>query len=104
MRGARWRIAPRPNAALRRNEGTEPAYGLDFSIRSSRLAMRGSTGVPGPNGSLRQSDPPDPRSSNRAAKTLQGISHFGVFPRKGKVEKAKIVEYRVTMEVTFILD
>ena len=41
---------------------------------------------------------------NRAAKTLHGITGFEVITLKGKVEKNKIVEYRVTMEVTFILD
>jgi flavin-binding protein dodecin len=40
----------------------------------------------------------------RAAKTLRGITGFEVIAQKGKVEKGKIVEYRVTMEVTFILD
>jgi len=41
---------------------------------------------------------------NRAAKTLRGITGVEVISQKGKVEKGKIVEYRVTMEVTFILD
>jgi flavin-binding protein dodecin len=41
---------------------------------------------------------------NRAAKTLHGITGFEVLSLKGKVEKNKIIEYRVTMEVTFILD
>ncbi len=41
---------------------------------------------------------------NRAAKTLHGITGFEVMALKGKVEKGKIAEYRVTMEVTFILD
>jgi dodecin len=41
---------------------------------------------------------------NRAAKTLRGITGFEVRSLKGKVEKGKVVEYRVTMEVTFILD
>ena len=41
---------------------------------------------------------------NRAAKTLRGITGVEVLSLKGKVEKGKIVEYRVTMEVTFILD
>jgi dodecin len=41
---------------------------------------------------------------NRAGKTLRGITGFQVLSLKGKVEKGKIVEYRVTMEVTFILD
>lgn len=40
----------------------------------------------------------------RSAKTLRGITGFEVLSLKGKVEKGKIVEYRVTMEVTFILD
>jgi dodecin len=41
---------------------------------------------------------------NRASKTLRGITGFEVVSLKGKVEKGKTVEYRVTMEVTFVLD
>lgn len=41
---------------------------------------------------------------HRAAKTLRGITGFEVISLKGKVEKGKIVEYRATLEVTFILD
>jgi dodecin len=41
---------------------------------------------------------------SRATKTLHGITGFEVISLKGKVEKGKTVEYRVTMEVTFILD
>jgi hypothetical protein len=40
----------------------------------------------------------------RAAKTLRGITGFEVISQKGKIEKGKIVEYRVTLEVTFILE
>jgi flavin-binding protein dodecin len=40
----------------------------------------------------------------RAAKTLRGITGLEVLSQKAKVEKGKIAEYRVTMEVTFILD
>jgi flavin-binding protein dodecin len=40
----------------------------------------------------------------RAAKTLRGITGIEVVSQKCKVEKSKITEYRVTMEVTFILD
>jgi flavin-binding protein dodecin len=40
----------------------------------------------------------------RATKTLRGITGFEVISQKGKIEKGKIVEYRVTMEVTFILE
>jgi dodecin len=40
----------------------------------------------------------------RAAKTLRGITGFEVVSMKGKVEKGKVVEYRVTLEVTFILE
>ena len=40
----------------------------------------------------------------RAAKTIRGITGFEVISQKGKVEKGKIVEYRVTMEITFILE
>jgi flavin-binding protein dodecin len=40
----------------------------------------------------------------RASKTLRGITGVEVISQKCKVEKGKITEYRVTMEVTFILD
>ncbi len=40
----------------------------------------------------------------RAAKTLRGITGLEVLSQKAKVEKGKIAEYRVTLEVTFILD
>src|SRR6266508_4305614 len=40
----------------------------------------------------------------RATKTLCGVTGFEVILQKGKVEKGKILEYRVTMEVTFILE
>jgi flavin-binding protein dodecin len=40
----------------------------------------------------------------RAAKTLRGITGVEVMSQKCKVERGKIAEYRVTMEVTFILD
>jgi flavin-binding protein dodecin len=40
----------------------------------------------------------------RATKTLRGVTGFEVISQKGKVDKGKIVEYRVTMEVTFILE
>lgn len=41
---------------------------------------------------------------NRAAKTLRGITGFKVRSAKGKVEEGKIVDYRVTLEVSFILE
>jgi dodecin len=40
----------------------------------------------------------------RATKTLRGVTGFEVISQKGKVERGKIVEYRVTMEITFILE
>jgi flavin-binding protein dodecin len=40
----------------------------------------------------------------RATKTLRGVTGFEVVSLKGKVEKGRITEYRVTMEVTFILE
>ena len=40
----------------------------------------------------------------RAAKTLRGITGLEVLSQTAKVEKGKIAEYRVTLEVTFILD
>jgi len=40
----------------------------------------------------------------RATKTLRGVTGFEVASLKGKVEGGKITEFRVTLEVTFILD
>ena len=40
----------------------------------------------------------------RATKTLRGVTGFEVISMKGKVENGKISEYRVTLEVTFILE
>ena len=40
----------------------------------------------------------------RATKTLRGVTGFEVVSQKGKIEDGKIVEYRATMEVTFILE
>ena len=41
---------------------------------------------------------------NRASKTLRSITGFEIVSLKGKVDQGKIIEYRVTLEVTFILD
>jgi len=40
----------------------------------------------------------------RAADTIRGITGFEVVSQKAKVADGKIAEYRVTMEVTFILE
>jgi flavin-binding protein dodecin len=40
----------------------------------------------------------------RATATLRGVTGFEVLSMKGKVENGKISEYRVTLEVTFILE
>lgn len=40
----------------------------------------------------------------RAAETVRGITGFEVVSQKAKVAGGKIVEYRITMEVTFILE
>ncbi|MGH6943856.1 MAG: dodecin family protein [Geminicoccaceae bacterium] len=40
----------------------------------------------------------------RAASTLHGITGLEIVAQKAKVENGKIAEYRVTLEVTFILD
>jgi len=41
---------------------------------------------------------------DRAAKTVRGISGLEIISQKAKVEGGKIAEYRVTMEITFILE
>jgi len=40
----------------------------------------------------------------RATKSLRGVTGFEVSSLKGKVDDGKITEYRVTLEVTFILE
>ena len=40
----------------------------------------------------------------RAAATLRGITGLEVVEQKAKVESGKIVEYRVRMNITFILE
>jgi flavin-binding protein dodecin len=40
----------------------------------------------------------------RAAKTLRGITGLEVVSMKAKVSKGKIVEYRVSLKVTFVLE
>jgi hypothetical protein len=41
---------------------------------------------------------------SRAASTLRGITGLEVVSMKAKVENGAIAEYRVTLEVTFVLD
>jgi flavin-binding protein dodecin len=41
---------------------------------------------------------------HRASKTLRGISGLHVVDMKASVVDGKIAEYRVTLEVTFILE
>lgn len=41
---------------------------------------------------------------DRASKTLRGITGLRVLEHKASVTNGKISEYRVTMEVTFILE
>lgn len=41
---------------------------------------------------------------SRASKTLRGITGLHVLEEKASVANGKIAEYRVTMEVTFILE
>ena len=40
----------------------------------------------------------------RAHKTLRNITGLEVIEQKAKIEKGKITEYRVTLEITFILE
>ena len=40
----------------------------------------------------------------RAAATIRGITGFEVVKQTAKVEDGKISEYRVTMELTFVLE
>jgi flavin-binding protein dodecin len=41
---------------------------------------------------------------SRASKTLRGITGLHVIEEKASVSNGKIAEYRVTMELTFILE
>jgi flavin-binding protein dodecin len=40
----------------------------------------------------------------RASKTLRGITGLHVVEQKASVQAGKIAEYRVTLEVTFVLE
>ncbi len=40
----------------------------------------------------------------RAAKTIRGITGLHIVELKAKVDNGKISEYRVTMELTFVLE
>ena len=40
----------------------------------------------------------------RASSSLRGITGLHVLEQKAKVEQGRIAEYRVTMEVTFVLE
>lgn len=40
----------------------------------------------------------------RASRTLRGITGLHVIEQKAKVDSGRVTEYRVTMEVTFVLD
>jgi len=40
----------------------------------------------------------------RASKTIRGITGLYVIEQKASVAKGKIAEYRVTMEITFLLE
>lgn len=40
----------------------------------------------------------------RANKTLRGITGLEIVSQKAKIENGKIGEYRVTMDITFILE
>ncbi len=40
----------------------------------------------------------------RASNSLRGITGLEVLSQKAKVEDGKIIEYRATMEVTFVLE
>jgi flavin-binding protein dodecin len=41
---------------------------------------------------------------NRASKSLRGITGLHVVEQKASISGGKIAEYRVTMEVTFVLE
>jgi flavin-binding protein dodecin len=40
----------------------------------------------------------------RASRTVRGITGLHVVEQKAKVDKGRIAEYRVRMDVTFVLD
>ncbi len=40
----------------------------------------------------------------RAATTIRGITGFEVVSQKAKIENGKIMEYRVAMSLTFVLE
>lgn len=55
-------------------------------------------------GSPKSFDDAVKQGMDRATKTLRGITGLEIESMKAKVEDGKIAEYRVTMNVTFILE
>ena len=41
---------------------------------------------------------------DRAARTLRGMTGLRIVDQKAKIESGKIIEYRVHMSITFVLD
>ncbi len=41
---------------------------------------------------------------DRASKTLRGLTGLDVVSQKAKIVDGKIIEYRVTIDVTFVLE
>ena len=41
---------------------------------------------------------------DRASRTLRGMTGLRVLEQKAKIEAGKIIEYRVNMSITFVLD
>lgn len=41
---------------------------------------------------------------SRAAKTVRGIKGVEIIAQKATVDRGKISEYRVTMEITFVIE
>ncbi len=41
---------------------------------------------------------------DRASQTVRGITGLHLIEQKAKVENGRIAEYRVTMEITFVLE
>ena len=41
---------------------------------------------------------------DRASRTLRGMTGLRVLEQKAKIQNGKIIEYRVNMSITFVLD
>jgi dodecin len=88
---------PRVNIA-----GLAAEYGLAVNFQEAMMAVASVTKITA--ASSEGFDAAVREGLARANRTLRGITGLHVVEHKASVENGKVEEYRVTMEVTFILE